>query len=71
MGGAPRAIAILNGTLAAALGIGLRLWIAGLLLWVIGHMRRRLGGQARSRVRRSGAPTSAHPRPSQRLSSVA
>ena len=29
MGGAPRAIAILNGTLAAAIGIGLRLWIAG------------------------------------------
>jgi len=30
MGGAPRSIAIVNGTLAAALGIGLRLWIAGL-----------------------------------------
>ena len=38
MGGAPRSIAILNGTLAAALGIGLRLWIAGLLLWFVGHM---------------------------------
>ena len=37
LGGAPRSIAILNGTLAAALGLGLRLWIAGLLLWVIGH----------------------------------
>jgi type IV secretory pathway TrbD component len=37
LGGAPRAIAILNGTLAAALGLGLRLWIAGLVLWVIGH----------------------------------
>jgi type IV secretion system protein VirB3 len=37
MGGAPRAVAILNGTLAAALGLGLRLWIAGLLLWIIGH----------------------------------
>jgi type IV secretory pathway TrbD component len=24
--------------LAAALGIGLRLWIAGLLLWFVGHM---------------------------------
>ena len=36
-GGAPRAVAILNGTLAAALGLGLRLWIAGLLLWAIGH----------------------------------
>ena len=38
LGGAPRAVAILNGTLAAALGLGLRLWLAGLLLWVIGHM---------------------------------
>ncbi len=37
LGGAPRAVAILNGTLAAALGLGLRLWIPGLLLWVIGH----------------------------------
>ncbi|WP_061027995.1 VirB3 family type IV secretion system protein [Bradyrhizobium sp. CCH5-F6] len=38
MGGAPRAVAIINGTLAAALGLGLRLWLAGLLLWFIGHM---------------------------------
>jgi type IV secretion system protein TrbD len=38
VGGAPRAVAILNGTLAAALGLGLRLWLAGLLLWFIGHM---------------------------------
>ena len=37
MGGAPRSIAIVNGTLAAALGLGLRLWIAGLLLGAIGH----------------------------------
>jgi type IV secretion system protein VirB3 len=37
LGGAPRAVAILNGTVAAALGLGLRLWIAGLLIWVIGH----------------------------------
>lgn len=37
LGGAPRSIAILNGTLAAALGLGLRLWLAGLLLWAIGH----------------------------------
>lgn len=35
LGGAPRSIAILNGTLAAALGLGLRLWIAGLLFWVV------------------------------------
>lgn len=37
LGGAPRAIAILNGTLAAALGLGLRQWLAGLLLWSVGH----------------------------------
>lgn len=37
LGGAPRAIAILNGTLAAALGLGLRLWLVGLLLWAVGH----------------------------------
>jgi type IV secretion system protein TrbD len=37
LGGAPRSIAILNGTLAAALGLGLRLWIVGLLVWVVGH----------------------------------
>ena len=37
LGGAPRAIAILNGTLAAALGLGLQQWIAGLLVWVTGH----------------------------------
>jgi type IV secretion system protein TrbD len=38
LGGAPRSIAILNGTLAAALGLGLRLWIAGFVLWAIGHL---------------------------------
>jgi len=37
LGGAPRAIAILNGTAAAALGLGLQQWIAGLLLWAVGH----------------------------------
>lgn len=37
LGGAPRGIAILNGTLAAALGLGLQMWLAGLLFWVIGH----------------------------------
>ena len=37
LAGAPRAIAIVNGTVAAALGLGLRLWIAGLLLWLLGH----------------------------------
>ena len=48
MGGAPRSIAILNGTLAAALGIGLRLWVVGLLLWVRRPHGRCLGCQARS-----------------------
>ncbi|MES3028388.1 MAG: VirB3 family type IV secretion system protein [Pseudomonadota bacterium] len=37
LGGAPRAVAIANGTLAAAVGLGLRLWIAGLVIWAIGH----------------------------------
>lgn len=35
--GAPRAVAIVNGTLAAAVGLGLRLWLAGLVLWAVGH----------------------------------
>jgi type IV secretion system protein VirB3 len=38
LAGAPRAVAILNGTVSAALGLGLRLWIAGLAFWAIGHM---------------------------------
>ncbi|MQP66087.1 conjugal transfer protein [Niveispirillum sp. SYP-B3756] len=37
LGGAPRSLAILNGTLAAALGLGLRLWLVGLGLWALGH----------------------------------
>lgn len=37
LGGAPRGLAILNGTIAAALGLGLKQWIAGLLLWALGH----------------------------------
>jgi len=37
LGGAPRALALVNGTLAAALGLGLRLWVAGAVLWVVGH----------------------------------
>ncbi len=37
LGGAPRNVAILNGTLSAAVGIGLQLWIAGLVLWITGH----------------------------------
>jgi type IV secretory pathway TrbD component len=38
LGGAPRSVAILNGTLAAALGLGLRLWLVGIVLWAIGHL---------------------------------
>jgi type IV secretion system protein VirB3 len=37
LGGAPRVIAIVNGTIAAALGLGLQQWIAGLALWAVGH----------------------------------
>mgnify|MGYP000273501506 CR=1 FL=1 len=37
LGGAPRAIAIVNGTLAGAVGLGLRLWLVGLAIWAIGH----------------------------------
>lgn len=37
MGGAPRSVAIFNGTLAAALGLGLQLWLAGLVVWIVGH----------------------------------
>lgn len=37
LGGAPRAVAILNGTISAAVGLGLQQWIAGLVLWIAGH----------------------------------
>jgi len=38
LGGAPRTLAIVNGTLAAAIGLGLRLWIVGLVVWLVGHL---------------------------------
>ena len=38
LAGAPRSIAILNGTLAAAVGLGLQLWLVGLLIWIAGHL---------------------------------
>ena len=38
LGGAPRGLAIANATLAGAIGLGLRLWIAGLLLFALGHL---------------------------------
>ena len=37
LGGAPRGIAIVNGTIAAAVGLGLQQWAEGLALWAIGH----------------------------------
>ncbi|YBV94008.1 VirB3 family type IV secretion system protein (plasmid) [Phyllobacteriaceae bacterium JZ32] len=38
LGGAPRSIAIINGTLAGAVGLGLRLWLVGLAIWAVGHL---------------------------------
>ncbi|GAA0861372.1 VirB3 family type IV secretion system protein [Sphingopyxis soli] len=38
LGGAPRSLAIVNGTLAGAVGLGLRLWLVGLVLWAVGHL---------------------------------
>lgn len=38
LAGAPRSIALLNGTLAAAIGLGLQLWLVGLLIWIAGHL---------------------------------
>jgi len=38
LAGAPRAITIINGTLAASIGLGLRLWVAGIMLWFVAHM---------------------------------
>jgi type IV secretion system protein VirB3 len=37
LGGAPRTVAIANGTIAAAVGLGLHLWLPGIALWLIGH----------------------------------
>lgn len=37
LAGAPRTVAIINGTLAAAVGLGLQLWLPGLLIWLFGH----------------------------------
>ena len=38
LAGAPRSLAIANATLAGAIGLGLRLWIAGAILLALGHM---------------------------------
>ena len=37
LGGAPRAFAIVNGTLAAAIGLGLQLWVLGCVFGIVGH----------------------------------
>lgn len=37
LGGAPRGLAIVNGTVAAAVGLGLQQWPAGVALWLLGH----------------------------------
>ena len=37
LGGAPRGLAIVNGTLAAAIGLGLQQWITGIVVWAVGH----------------------------------
>lgn len=37
LAGAPRGLAIVNGTLAAAVGLGLQQWVVGLVLWAAGH----------------------------------
>ena len=38
LGGAPRAVAIVNGTFAAAIGIGLQVWLAGIVVGLVGHI---------------------------------
>ena len=37
MGGIPRGLAVALGTLAAAIGLGLQLWLAGVAIYVVGH----------------------------------
>ena len=67
LGGAPRAVAITNGTLAAAVGLGLRLWIAGLAALGDRAHGGGLGRKARRAVRRRRAPTPALSRASRRV----
>ncbi len=60
LGGAPRAIAIMNGTLAGAVGLGLRLWIAGLAIWAIGPSLPPSGPPSARRV--TATSLAGHPR---------
>ena len=55
MGGAPRAAAILTGTLSAILALGLRLWLVGLALWIVGHGAASSAGVRRDPPNRDGA----------------
>ena len=68
LGGAPRAVAIVNGTVAAALGLGLRLWIAGLLIWAIGHAAAVWAAKRDPLFVESRKAPSAHPHPSECVS---
>ena len=36
-GGVPRGLAIVTGTLAAAIGLGLQQWITGIVIWATLH----------------------------------
>lgn len=38
LAGAPRNVTIINATLAASIGLGLQLWIAGIAIWVFAHL---------------------------------
>jgi type IV secretion system protein VirB3 len=37
LAGVPRGLAIVNGTIAAAIGLGLQQWLAGIAIWAVGH----------------------------------
>ena len=37
LGGAPRGLAIINGTLSAAFGLGLQQWLTGIAIGALGH----------------------------------
>lgn len=37
LAGAPRGLAIVNGTVAAAIGLGLQQWLTGIAVWAVGH----------------------------------
>ena len=67
LGGAPRAVAIINGTLAVVVGLGLRLWIAAFVFWAIGHHGGGLGREARRAIRRRRAAAPALSRTSRRV----